>query len=367
VASVTLEHITKRFGDVVAVNDLNLKVEDGEFIALLGPSGCGKTTTLLMLAGIYQPTAGNIYFDSTVVNDVAPKNRHIGLVFQSYALYPHMSVYDNIAFPLKLSRTDRSETRRRVTEVAKLVRIEGLMHRKPGQLSGGQQQRVALCRALVKEPQLLLLDEPLSNLDARLRIETRAEIKRLQRELGITTILVTHDQVEAMTMANRVAVMDEGVLHQYTTPEDLYAHPKNLFVASFIGDPPMNLAYVAYRAEGGEFWLEHENFSLTIPQKIAARIEAHGSQELVLGIRPDEIALEAEDRDSGFPGEVYLTEPLGGGTLVDFKFGNLTMRALVEQNYPAKIGDRLWLLPQLDKIHLFDRGTGDSVLGRFLI
>ncbi|MFQ5793520.1 MAG: ABC transporter ATP-binding protein [Candidatus Bipolaricaulia bacterium] len=363
-ASVTLEHITKKFGTVVAVNDLNLEIENGEFIALLGPSGCGKTTTLLMLAGIYQPTEGSIYFDKTVINDVAPKHRYIGLVFQSYALYPHMSVYNNIAFPLKLSRTDKSETRQRVAEVAKLVRIEELMDRRPGQLSGGQQQRVALCRALVKEPQLLLLDEPLSNLDARLRIETRAEIKRLQKELDITSILVTHDQVEAMTMANRVAVMDEGVLHQYTTPEDLYSHPKNLFVASFIGDPPMNLADVTYHVEDGKFQLESENFSLAISKQIADRIEERGSRELVLGIRPDDIALERKDQDGdgSFPGEVYVTEPLGGGTLVDFKFGDLSMRALVEQNYPAEIGDRLWLVPQLERIHLFDRQTGESVL-----
>src|SRR5690606_26785405 len=207
VARIRLERLTKSFGNVTAVKGVDLEINDGELLALLGPSGCGKTTILLMLAGIYRPTSGDIYFDDERVNDVPPKGRGVGLVFQSYALYPHMTVYDNIAFPLRLRKTPKEEIDRRVREVARIAQIEEYLQRKPSQLSGGQQQRVALCRALVKEPELLLLDEPLSNLDARLRIETRTEIKRLQRQLGITTILVTHDQIEAMTMADRVAVM----------------------------------------------------------------------------------------------------------------------------------------------------------------
>jgi ABC-type sugar transport system ATPase subunit len=210
VASVRLENLSKDFGDVSAVRDLNLDIANGEMISVLGPSGCGKTTVLLMVAGIYKPTDGHIYFNDVLVNDVSPRNRHVGLVFQSYALYPHMTIYENIAFPLRLIRARPDEIRKKVEEVVRLTRIEELLKRKPGQLSGGQQQRVALCRALVKEPELLLLDEPLSNLDARLRIETRAELKRLQKELGITTILVTHDQVEAVTMCDRVAVLVQG-------------------------------------------------------------------------------------------------------------------------------------------------------------
>ena len=250
-AAVTLEALWKRFGNVVAVRDLSLSIRDGEFVALLGPSGCGKTTILLLLAGLYRPSRGQIAFDGVTVNDLPPKARNVGLVFQSYALYPHMSVSNNIAFPLKLSRVTNAEIRERVSTVAARVRIADLLDRKPGQLSGGQQQRVALCRALVKEPQLLLLDEPLSNLDARLRVETRGEIKRLQREFRITTILVTHDQVEAMSMADRVAVLENGSLRQYGTPDELYRRPGNLSVASFIGDPPMNLVEGSYEMKDG--------------------------------------------------------------------------------------------------------------------
>jgi len=361
VASLKLEHLTKKFGTVVAVNDLNLEVRDGEFIALLGPSGCGKTTTLLMIAGIYRPTTGKVYFDDVVVNEVAPKDRYVGLVFQSYALYPHMTVYQNIAFPLRLAKRPKTEIDRKVREVAQLAQIEELLDRRPGQLSGGQQQRVALCRALVKEPEILLLDEPLSNLDARLRIETRAEIKRLQRELGITTILVTHDQVEAMSMAERVAVMHGGVLQQYTTPQELYDRPRNLFVASFIGDPPMNLAPVRYRVEDGRPELVAEGFALPVPSQLARRIEEAGAEELTLGIRPEDVELYCEERAGSFPGEVFLTETLGGGVLVHFRFGDRAFRALAPHGFVAEVGERLWLVPQADRLHLF-LPDGKSVL-----
>ncbi len=352
-ASIKLEHLTKRFGKVVAVNDLNLEVRDGEFIALLGPSGCGKTTTLLMISGIYKPTEGNIYFDDVLVNEVAPKDRYVGLVFQSYALYPHMSVYNNIAFPLRLAKVPKKEIDRRVREVAKLTKIEDLLDRMPGQLSGGQQQRVALCRALVKEPEILLLDEPLSNLDARLRIETRAEIKRLQREVGITTILVTHDQVEAMTMAERVAVMHAGVLQQYGPPDELYDRPRNLFVASFIGDPPMNLVPVKFEKTDGTGRLVAQGFSLRLSEELTRLLSETGEEEFTLGIRPEDVALSQEETAEGFPGEVFLTEPLGGGTLVHFKFGETPFRALAPRDLKIEIGDRFWIVPKQDKLHLF--------------
>lgn len=362
-AKVRLVNLTKKFGEVVAVRNLNLEIEDGEMISLLGPSGCGKTTTLLMIAGIYQPTQGGIYFDDILVNNVAPRDRQVGLVFQSYALYPLMSVYENIAFPLKLRKEDREEIDRKVKSVAELTRIRELLDRKPEQLSGGQQQRVALCRALVKNPRLLLLDEPLSNLDARLRIETRAEIKRLQKELKITSILVTHDQVEAMTMAERVAVMYEGVLQQFTTPRELYNRPKNLFVASFIGDPPMNLLEVEYRVVNKTPLLESKNFKLTISQPLAQKIEENSSgSQLVLGIRPRDIELYQRRKENAFPGEVYLTESLGGGLLVDFKFEEITLRVIADQDFDTQIGDRLWIFPKLEKIHLFDKKTQKSVL-----
>jgi len=365
-ASIKLEGLTKRFGKVVAVNGLTLEVKDGEFIALLGPSGCGKTTTLLMIAGIYRPSEGKIYFDEVMVNDVAPKDRYVGLVFQSYALYPHMTVYQNIAFPLRLAKRPKEEIDRKVREVAKLTRIEELLGRRPGQLSGGQQQRVALCRALVKEPEILLLDEPLSNLDARLRIETRAEIKRLQRELGITTILVTHDQVEAMTMADRVAVMHDGVLQQYGPPEELYDRPRNLFVASFIGDPPMNLAPVSYRIEDERPQLVADGFVLPVIAEWCQRLERTGERTFTLGIRPEDVQLSLEERDGSFQGEVFLMEPLGGGTLVHFKFGKLTFRVLVSREVRVEVGDRLWVVPNQEKIHLFT-SDGLSVRERSVI
>lgn len=360
-ASVRLDNLSKHFGSVVAVKDLNLDIKDGEMISLLGPSGCGKTTALLMIAGIYKPTYGNIYFNGVLVNDVAPRNRYVGLVFQSYALYPHMTIYENIAFPLRLGKTRSDEIRKKVEEVARLTRIKGLLDRKPGQLSGGQQQRAALCRALVKEPELLLLDEPLSNLDARLRIETRAELKRLQKELGITTILVTHDQVEAMTMCDRVAVLEQGELQQFTTPQELYDKPRNLFVAAFVGDPPMNLIDMQYRPEGP--CLQAEHFSVSITQKIFSAIEGNSSSpELVLGVRPDDIELSREANEGGFKGRVYITEPLGGGVLVSFRFGDLTLRALAHHDFRAAIGDELWITPKLDKIHLFEKESRRSLL-----
>lgn len=358
-AQVRLVMLRKEFGKVVAVNDLSLAIGKGEFIALLGPSGCGKTTTLLMIAGIYRPTRGEIYFDDVLMNEVAPKDRYVGLVFQSYALYPHMTVYQNIAFPLCLAKRPKREIDEKVHEVARLTQIDDLLDRKPSQLSGGQQQRVALCRALVKEPEVLLLDEPLSNLDARLRIETRAEIKRLQRDLGITTILVTHDQVEAMTMAERVAVLHQGVLQQYSPPNELYDNPRNLFVASFVGDPPMNLVRVRYRVEDGRPCLIAEGFTLPLSPEWAQWVERaeekdslfSGKEEFTLGIRPQDTDLFLEESDAAFPGEVFLLEPLGGGMLVHFQYGHTKFRVLAHREQRVSLGDRLWLRPK--KLHLF--------------
>src|SRR5215210_5418756 len=239
-ASVTLDHVTKRFGEVTAVNDININVNDKEFLVLVGPSGCGKSTTLRLIAGLEELSSGNIYIGDRLVNDVAPKDRDIAMVFQSYALYPHMSVYDNLAFGLKLRKTPKKEIDRRVHEAAEILGIGTLLNRKPKQLSGGQRQRVALGRAIVREPKVFLMDEPLSNLDAKLRVQTRAELIKLHRRLGITTVYVTHDQVEAMTMGDRIAVMSNGVVQQCDKPLVLYNHPVNLFVAGFIGSPAMN-------------------------------------------------------------------------------------------------------------------------------
>ena len=240
-ARVEFRNVVKRFGDVEVIPDMNLTIEDGEFVALLGPSGCGKSTSLFMLAGIYLPSGGELLFDGHVVNEVEARDRNVGIVFQSYALYPHMTVRDNIRFPLRFKKTPREEALGRVRAAADLVHVGELLDRRPSELSGGQQQRVALARALVKEPQLLLLDEPLSNLDATLRLTMRTEIKSLQEKLGVTTILVTHDQIEATTMADRIVCMRAGRIEQVGTPDDLYLRPKSLFIASFIGSPPVNL------------------------------------------------------------------------------------------------------------------------------
>jgi ABC-type sugar transport system ATPase subunit len=352
-AQIRLVKLRKEFGRVVAVNDLSLEIRDGEFIALLGPSGCGKTTTLLMIAGIYRPTRGEIYFDNVLINEVPPKDRHIGLVFQSYALYPHMTVYQNIAFPLRLAKRPKREIDKKVREVARLTQIEELLDRMPSQLSGGQQQRVALCRALVKEPEVLLLDEPLSNLDARLRIETRAEIKRLQQELGITTILVTHDQVEAMTMAERIAVLHQGTLQQYSPPNELYDNPRNLFVASFIGDPPMNLVRVSYEIKNGRPYLVAGELAIPLSSEWAQRIERTAEKEFILGIRPEDMELSLKEQIFAFPGKVILMEPLGSGVLAHICAGLVRFRVLVSREKQTWLGDRVWVQPKLEKLHLF--------------
>jgi len=283
------------------------------------------------------------------------------MVFQSYALYPHMSVFDNIVFPLRLQKVPREEMRRRAMKVARLVQIEELFQRKPGQLSGGQQQRVALCRALIKEPEILLLDEPLSNLDARLRITMRSELKRLQKRLGITTIFVTHDQVEAMTMADRVAVMDMGHLQQFSAPDELYNHPKNLFVASFIGSPPANFIDVSLKKIDGKFILENSALRIEVPGETGSVVENNFTgSEIVLGIRPEDITINQEKK--GIKAEVYVVELLGRDILVSVKLGDFIVKAITSPPFDANMGDKVWLNFNLDRIMLFDKKTKESLL-----
>ncbi|MHC2995088.1 MAG: ABC transporter ATP-binding protein [Candidatus Atribacteria bacterium] len=357
---VRLKDLSKDFGKVKAVNNFNLEINDGEFVALLGPSGCGKTTTLLMIAGIYKPTTGDIYFGEKIVNEVLPKDRKIGMVFQSYALYPHMTVLDNIVFPLKLRKTPREERERRAKKVAKLVQIEELLDRKPAQLSGGQQQRVALCRALIKKPDILLLDEPLSNLDAKLRALMRAELKRLQRRLGITTIFVTHDQVEAMTMSDKIALLELGELQQYSSSDELYNRPENLFVAGFIGSPPMSFINVFPEKAGEKFLLKNEDITIEIPSKIGKLIQSRSQDnEIVLGIRPEDIKI---DHKKGEEGEIYVIEPMGMQVLVTVKLGNLQIKVLTAPPFTKKMGESVKLHFNTNKIHLFDKNTERSLL-----
>jgi len=358
---ITLESLTKKFGTVVGVDDITLTVEDGEFVAFLGPSGCGKTTTLLMIAGIYKPTAGTIRFDERVVNQMAPKDRNIGMVFQSYALYPHMTVFGNMSYPLKLKKVSKEEQMLRVHEVADKMGIGDLLDRRPGQLSGGQQQRVALGRALVKQPDVLLFDEPLSNLDARLRLSMRGEIKHLQKELGITAIYVTHDQVEAMTMADRIAVMNQGRLEAFDTPDDLYDRPKTLFIAGFVGNPPMNFLEVEVRQEGGVFYAVNEALRVEVPPERGESAAQHGGR-VILGVRPEDITLT----DAGeVKGEVFLVEPLGRDDLLNVHLDAANrLSVLADPAARIRAGDAVALSLDMRRVQFFGPQTEQSLLWR---
>ncbi len=355
---VALENLTKKFGSVVGVENLSLEIQEGEFVAFLGPSGCGKTTTLLMIAGIYKPTAGIIRFGERIVNQVPPKDRNVGMVFQSYALYPHMTVFDNIAYPLKLKKVPKREQRERVQRTADAMGIGHLLDRRPGQLSGGQQQRVALGRALVKEPDVLLFDEPLSNLDARLRLSTRGEIKQLQKRLGITAIYVTHDQVEAMTMADRIAVINLGKLQAFDTPEDLYDRPKTLFIAGFVGNPPMNFLNVEVRQDGGVFTARNHTFCLNVPTERGEKAAGHAGK-VMLGIRPEDISVAS---DGELDSEVVVVEPLGRDDLLDVRVGDSILFVLADPHLRIRAGDKVKLHVNTARIQFFDPQTGRSLL-----
>jgi inositol-phosphate transport system ATP-binding protein len=354
---VKIENLTKKFGSVVGVDTLNLDIKDGEFVAFLGPSGCGKTTTLLMIAGIYKPTSGYIRFGEQVVNQVPPRERNIGMVFQSYALYPHMTVFGNISYPLKLQGLSKTVQKERVERIATVMGIEHLLDRRPGQLSGGQQQRVALGRALVKEPDILLFDEPLSNLDARLRLTMRGEIKHLQKDLNITSIYVTHDQVEAMTMAHRIAVMNDGHLQAFDTPEELYDKPKTLFVASFVGNPPMNFTNVNVSASNGHFVAKNNTIALNVATR-GEKAAAH-RDEVILGMRPEDITIAP---DGDVTGTVFVVEPLGREDLLEVQVDKERFILLADTTANYKAGDTVRLKFDTDKAQFFDPKTQKSLL-----
>ena len=336
-ASVTYDHVTKKFADTVAVQDLELVVEDGEFMVLVGPSGCGKSTALRMLAGLEKVTEGRILIGERVVNNVAPQHRDIAMVFQSYALYPHMTVYENLAFGLRNQKVPKKDIDRRVRRAADILDLDPLIKRKPKQLSGGQRQRVALGRAIVREPAAFLMDEPLSNLDAKLRVQTRAEILKLQQELGTTTIYVTHDQVEAMTMGDRIAVMNYGVLQQVGPPVELYRDPRNLFVAGFIGSPAMNL----------------------VP---ASLLDGIGGEDRIAGFRPEHVDLGDGRPDAiHFDGRVQVVEYLGDEQLVHISRKDEDLQAKLPVDEELAIGqERTFTIPR-DKLLLFDRETEERV------
>ncbi len=362
---VELDNQSKAWDGVIGADRITLDIADGELVAFLGPSGCGKTTTLLMVAGIYQPTGGTISFDGQVVNLVAPKDRGIGMVFQSYALYPHMTVFGNISYPLRLQKLNKGDIRQKVQAVADMMGIGDLLDRKIAQLSGGQQQRVALGRALVKEPQLLLFDEPLSNLDARLRLTMRGEIKRLQGNLGITSIYVTHDQVEAMTMADRIAVMSKGVLQAYDLPEALYDRPKTLFVAGFVGNPPMNFFDVEIMRVNGDFRARSDAIDLILPHDRGEKA-AVADGKVIMGVRPEDVDLvdDASPPVEGLTltGEAVVVEPLGREDLVGVSINGADMRVLVDKTRGVSVGDTISLVFNTSRIQFFDPETEASLL-----
>jgi multiple sugar transport system ATP-binding protein len=364
-ASVTYDHVTKQFGDTTAVDDLDIQVADKEFLVLVGPSGCGKTTALRLLAGLEEITSGTISIEDRVVNDVAPKDRDIAMVFQSYALYPHLSVYDNMAFGLKLRKVPKADIQRRVGQAAEILKIGDYLKRKPRQLSGGQRQRVALGRAIVREPKVFLFDEPLSNLDAKLRVQMRTEISKLHQQLETTFIYVTHDQTEAMTMATRIAVINFGKLQQMDTPQNLYDYPNNLFVAGFIGSPAMNFFPAKLRKDGGKLLVDTGEFAVQIPAKKVATYKNYVDKNVVFGIRPEDIHdpkftppnIEAEK----VPAKVDVTELMGNEILLYLVSGKNSFVARVDPRSSVSVGDQYELTFNMESVHIFDVETEQAI------
>ena len=372
-ASLSLQHIYKVYqGGVTAVSDFCLEIEDKEFIVLVGPSGCGKSTTLRMVAGLEEISDGELYIGDRLVNDVAPKDRDIAMVFQNYALYPHMTVFDNMAFGLKLRKTPKDEIKRRVEEAAKILDIAHLLNRKPKALSGGQRQRVALGRAIVREPKVFLFDEPLSNLDAKLRVAMRTEITKLHKRLQTTFIYVTHDQTEAMTMASRIVVMKDGVVQQVDTPQNLYDYPTNEFVAGFIGSPQMNFFNVHLSKEGQDVVASFGENKIIVPQSKVAKFvdESYINKDVVLGIRPENISDDPEAlakfSTAKIKVSVEVTEQMGSETYLYLtttgKDGNITAR--VDPRTTSRSGDTIEVCFDTSRLHFFDKETEKTILNR---
>lgn len=364
-ASVTYKNVVKKFGDMTAVDNVNFHVEDKEFLVLVGPSGCGKTTALRLLAGLEEITSGKILIEDRVVNDIAPKDRDIAMVFQSYALYPHLSVYENMAFGLKLRKTPKDEINRRVNQAAEVLGITDLLQRKPRQLSGGQRQRVAVGRAIVREPKVFLFDEPLSNLDAKLRVQMRTEISKLHQRLQTTFIYVTHDQVEAMTMATRIAVINKGKLQQIDSPQNLYDRPANLFVAGFIGSPAMNFFPGRLRKENGKVLVDAGDFVVAIPSERAKNYEPHAGRDIVFGLRPENIH-DAHFTPPNIHGEtinmkVDVTELMGNEIFLYLVSGKNSCVARVDPRSNSRIGEQIQVVFDMDNFHVFDAQTEQAL------
>jgi multiple sugar transport system ATP-binding protein len=355
--NVRFDRVTKLFGSSTVVDHLDLEINDGELVVLLGPSGCGKTTTLRMLAGLEETTSGDIFIGEQRVNEVPTRYRDIAMVFQNYALYPHMTIAENIAYPLRVRKIARDEINRRVKQVAEMLEIGGLIARRPRELSGGERQRVALARAIIREPRVYLMDEPLSNLDAKLRIQMRGELKRLQHELGTTTIYVTHDQAEAMTLAHRVAIMRTGKLQQFDTPMNIYNRPVNRFVAEFVGSPAMNFIEGRFDEAARTFTSEVLSFKLEEPQ--LARLTGH--DRVTLGIRPEHIEVSSVDRADWLKVQVYVTELMGNETFVFFRLGGEKLVARAAADFRADMETAVWVRLDRDRSDFFDSETEDAI------
>jgi multiple sugar transport system ATP-binding protein len=358
-AQVLMKGLNKKYDDVHAVKDVNLQIRDKEFVVLVGPSGCGKTTTLRMVAGLEEITGGEIMIGDRVVNDLPPKDRDIAMVFQNYALYPHMTVYDNMAFGLKMRKFPKAEIAKRVGEAAEILGIQELLKRKPRQLSGGQRQRVAVGRAIVRHPQVFLFDEPLSNLDAKLRVQMRVELKRLHERLETTAIYVTHDQVEAMTLGDRVVVMKDGWVQQVGEPLELYGKPANRFVAGFIGSPAMNFAEVTIEEANGAVWAQSSGLRVKVPADRSERLRPYKGQRVTLGVRPEDIqpVTGSEGADRSFDAVVDVDEPLGSEILLDVKVGPANMVARVDPSVRVKVHEAIRLALAPERLHFFDLKT----------
>jgi len=361
VSKVVLEHLHCWYGQTHAVDDFSLVIEDGELCVLLGPTGCGKTSTLRMVAGFVRPAAGDIYLDGQRINDLYPGDRNIAMIFQSYALYPHMTVRKQFAFPLKAAKMSAQEIEQRIKETADFLHMHDFLDRHPGELSAGQQQRVAVGRALIRRPKVFLMDEPLSQLDARLRIEMRATLRRLQQDLGITTIYVTHDQLEAQSVGDKIVVMRRGRIQQVGSPVEIYSDPANLFVAGFIGSPSMNFFDCRLEQRDGQVYVQNDNFTFPLKLELVQKVRGVPTQkQLVLGIRPEHIQLSPEARVNAIATEVYVLEPQSNELIVDLKLGDMSLKMRGDKReigFRPQLNQKVWMEFQQEHLHLFDKSS----------
>ena len=361
-ATLGIEKVWKYYGDTIAVRDLTMDCQDGEFVCVLGPSGCGKSSTMRMIAGLEHITSGDIFLGDRRINDLAPKDRDIAMVFENYALYPHKTVAENIGNPLRLAKLPRAEIDKRVLEAAKLLEIDTLLNRNPAELSGGQKQRVAIGRVIVRRPQIYLFDEPIAHLDAKLRARMRSELKHLQKQQGVTTVYVTHDQLEALSMADRIAVMHEGVLQQFDTPSEIYLNPVNAWVAGFVGEPAMNLTLCELQQIDGKVNLVHAGFSIQLNDRLSQAALACKDNQLRLGVRPENLNISASASEGAIEGEVYSRQLLGSDLLIDVISGGDHIRVRTHANFSLNIGEKCYVAFDLDHTHLFSHSDGNAII-----